>query len=95
MTRQEIEQAIVARGIEIKRLENEIRELTKQSLLLCDETQWFTEKEEDVKISKRPKKFEKKLMGRIHWNEDFVDGDTGEVVTIERSQLVRVDGKWL
>ena len=28
------------------------------------------------------------------WKEEFKDDDTGEVVSIERSQVVRVDNNW-
>jgi hypothetical protein len=95
MTRPEIIRAIQDKRKQIIILNAEILGLKKQGLLLCDKHQWFTEKKEDVQISKRPKKFEKKLIGRIHWNENFTDEATGEVITIERSELVRVNGEWL
>ena len=53
------------------------------------------EKEEEVIISRRPKKTEMKLMGRIHWYEDMEDVDTGGKTKIERSQIVKINGKWL
>ena len=47
---------------------------------------------EEVKINKRNKK---ELLGRIlaarvlkSWNEDFVDEETGEVVTVERNEVI-------
>lgn len=49
-------------------------------------------------ISKRPKKTETLLVGRIHWNEFFKNGgypdDESKGVWIERSQVVRVNGEW-
>lgn len=79
----------------IKQLETEIIELRKEGMLLCDKTQRFKESEEDVLICGRPKKYETKLIGRIHWKEDFIDEDTGDVVTIERKKTVRVNGEWV
>ena len=80
---------------ELKRLNIE---LTKESLLLCDKVQWFTEKNEDREVSKRPKKIETLLLGRIHWKETFKDEDkpdgSGDV-EIERSEIVRINGEWV
>lgn len=78
----------------IKQLKTEITELRKESILLSDKHQQFTEKEEEVLICGRPKKYETKLIGRIHWKDDFVDEDTGDVITIDRTQIVRVNGEW-
>jgi len=79
----------------IEKLKQEVIDLRKEDMLCCDKKQWFTEQEEEVLICGRPKKYETKLIGRIHWNEDFVDEDDGRVVTIERRQTVRVNGDWL
>lgn len=80
---------------ELKRLNIE---LTKESLLLCDKVQWFTEENEDREVSKRPKKAETFLLGKIHWKETFKDEDkpdgSGDVET-ERSQIVRINGEWV
>jgi hypothetical protein len=78
----------------IKQLKTEITELRKESILLSDKHQQFTEKEEEVLICGRPKKYETKLIGRIHWKDDFVDEDTGDVITIDRTQIVRINGEW-
>jgi hypothetical protein len=79
----------------IEQLKKEIIELRKEDMLLCDKTQWFTEEEEEVLICGRPKKYETRLVGRIHFIEDFVDEDTNEVFQVERKQTVRVNGEWL
>ena len=79
---------------QIKKLKKEILELERENLLLCDDEQWFTEKEEDVIVSKRPKKTEKHLIGRVHWQQGFKDEDTGEMIMIDRNEVVRVDGVW-
>lgn len=95
VTRKEIETMIQAKKEAIKTLNTEIIELNKQSLLLSDEKQWFTEKMETVTYRENRKKVSvEKLIGRIYWNEDFRDGDTGEVITIELSEVVRVNGQW-
>lgn len=94
MTRKEIQDKISANKVEINKLRAENSELIIQNLLLCDETQWYSEQEVDVIIRKRPKQSEKRLHGYIHWKEDFKDEDTEEVITIERCELVRVNGEW-
>lgn len=78
----------------IEKIKSEIVALKKEELLLCDDTQRFEEREEDVIISKRPKKTEKRLIGRIHWKEEFKDEDTNKSIFVERSQVVRINGVW-
>ena len=80
---------------ENKKLISEYKELQRQDILCCDDKQWFTEVEEEIIKKRRPKIVEKQLIGRKHWNEDFTDEGTGETVTIERSQVVRINGEWL
>jgi hypothetical protein len=55
-TRLCIHQDIVKKQILIRELKTEIAELQKEGILLSDETQRFEEKEEEITISKRPKK---------------------------------------
>lgn len=93
-SRADIENDIAGKEELIKQLESEIIELKKESMLLSDEHQRFTEKEEEVVISRRPKKTEKRLIGRIHWKQWFLDDDTGEKFCIDRSCVVRVNGEW-
>lgn len=79
----------------IKALQDANTDLEIQLLQICDSQQWYKEEYEDLIISKRPKKTEKIIIGRIYWNEDFRDVAAGPVVTIERSRVVRKDGIWL
>ncbi len=92
--RADINQEIAEKWELIAQIKTEIVALKKEELLLCDDHQRFEEKEEEITISRRPKKIEKRLIGRIHWNEEFKDEDTGQSVWIERSQVVRVNGEW-
>ena len=92
--REQLEMEIAAKKEQITKLKTEIIELRKETILLCDDKQWFTEEEEEHIIKKRPKIIEKFLVGKRHWKEDFKDEDTGEVVTIERCEVVRVNGEW-
>lgn len=92
--REKIKERINAKHQLIRHLNREIIELRKEALLLSDEEQWFTEKEEEFVVSRRPKVTEKQLVGRIHWNEEFKDEDTGKSIFIERSEVVRIDGVW-
>ena len=95
--RQQLEIEIAEKEGHIQKLLSEIIELQKEAILLCDDKQWFTEE-----IEAHPKKryerkanyLDGKLVGRRHWNEDFKDENTGEVITIERSDIVRLYGKW-
>lgn len=87
---------ISSNELKIIELKKENLELWKQEYLLCDGDQWFTEQEEeDPHADKRKKIKPKNLIGRRHWNEDFTDDSSGEVITIERSEVVRVNGVWL
>lgn len=95
MTRNKIHRKIQSNKDKIKKLELEIIELEEQDMLTSDKMQQYFEEEKDVIISKRPKVVEKQLHGFIKWKEDFVDEDNGEVISIERIQLVRVNGEWL
>ena len=92
--RASINQEIAEKWELIAQIKSEIVALKKEALLLCDEHQRFEENEEEIIISRRPKKTEKRLIGRIHWKEEFKDEDTGKGIWIERSQVVRVDGVW-
>lgn len=92
--RADINKEILQKCELIYQLKSEIRALKEEDLLLCDESQRFEEKVEKVIVSKRPKKTEEQLIGRIIWREAFKDEDTGESIWIERSAIVRVKGKW-
>jgi hypothetical protein len=92
--RASLNQEIAEKWELIAQIKSEIVALKKEALLLCDDYQRFEENEEEIIISRRPKKTEKRLIGRIHWKEEFKDEDTGKGIWIERSQVVRVDGVW-
>jgi aspartyl/asparaginyl-tRNA synthetase len=96
MTRKEIAELVEVKQSLIRQLRDEIIQLNIESVLLSDDEQWFTEKMETVTYRENRKKVKKEQMvGRINWKEDFKDEDTDEVITIERSQVVRVDGEWV
>ena len=95
-TRQQIIENIKEKRQQIGTLYEEINQLYRESLLLSDDEQWFTEKEETEEIKVGRKKEKRTfLAGRIHWNETFKDADTGQEIVIERSRLVRVNGEWV
>lgn len=89
--REVIHEQLAANKEAMQKLHTEIVELKKEALLLCDDVQWFVEKKEVIGRGKSKREV---LVGRIHWNEDFKDEDTGETITIERTEIVRVDGEW-
>jgi hypothetical protein len=95
LTRTEIKDRIKLRQRNIEILKGEITELWRLWYMTSDEKQWFEEKMETHKVKEGRKTVEKQfLIGRIHWMEDFRDEDTGDVITIARSRVVRVDGEW-
>ena len=93
VTRKQIEDLIASKKRTIQQFETDIIELERQALLLSDEEQWFVEAKETERDGRKKNKVER-LIGRIYWNESFKDEDTDNVITIERSQVVRVDGNW-
>lgn len=90
MDREEILNQIRLNKEKIKELNKHNYALAQQYVQICDSEGHYTEKEE---IHGRGRS-RKDLVGRRYWMEDFKDEDTGEVVTIERSQAVKVDGEW-
>ncbi len=90
--RQVIHAKIASNAKKIHALHQKNIELSKEELLLSDKQQWYTETTETHGKGKNKKEY---LIGRINWKEDFKDEDTGEVVTIERSQVVRQNGEWI
>ena len=98
MTWNEIEQKRKENFDKIEALKRDNIELAKQSILLSDEVQQFTEEIEShpkYKYQCKPNYLDGKLVGRIHWKESFKDEDTGKSIEIERSQIVRIDGEWI
>lgn len=83
----------------IKKLNDEIDMLIIEDYKLCDDEQHYKEEEEEFIISKRPKKIEKHLIGRIYWTENIKcyssNENDFELVPIERSRMVRKDNIWV
>ena len=95
--RKELECCIAALRTIINNAQKEIVDIRKETLLLSDEVQQFTEEIESHPRQKYERKdnwLDGKLIGRIHWKEGIKDEDTGEIITINRNQIVRVDGDW-
>lgn len=97
MTKREKLESKVSKNLEkIQALKEENATIKEQLILLSDKTQWFVEQvETSTERIQRKKVKVDRLIGRIHWKEDFKDDDTGEVVTIERSRVVRVNNEWV
>ena len=66
--------------------------LVKEDYLLSDEKQWYKEERRVVRMGRKNVEI---LEGRIYWNETFKDEDSGQVVKIERSMAVKIDGEWI
>lgn len=98
MTRNEISQKRKENFDKIEALKLENIELAKQAILLSDEEQQFTEEIESHPRQKWQRKdnyLDGKLVGKIHWVEEFKDESDGTSIFINRSQIVRVDGEWV
>lgn len=91
-TRKQIAKRLNEIEVTIQQLKKECKELQKEDMLLSDKHQWYKEEMREVGRGKKKKTI---LEGRIYWNEDFIDEDTGSVITIERSRAVKVDGEWI
>ena len=94
-TRKQIEAKIQKNRGLIAKLKQENNDLYYESLLISDKEQRYIEEEREVIVSKRPKVTKKVLFGMIQWDEDFIDEDTGNVVTIQRHKIVKQDGVWV
>lgn len=93
-TRNQIQKEIAKKEATIEKLTTEIIKLNREDVLFSDKNQWFEEKMEVVIIKSRPKITEEKLIGRVYWNEDFVDKDTNKTFTIQRQRIVLINGEW-
>lgn len=98
-TRQEFNDQIADNKAKIAELEAENLELLKAALMTSDEKQWYTEKEEDYKEypnndRRRIVINKKRLVGRVNWIEKFKDEDTGNIIEVPRSRVVKVNGVW-
>ena len=96
MTREIISKKIEETEEKIRFYQVELQKLKEENLLFSDEQQWFVEKEEEVKFRQNRKIVtENKLIGRVFWKEHFVDEDSGELIEIERNQIIRENGKFI
>lgn len=95
-TRQDIANDIAELQEQRKALQERAVQLNRENILLSDDEQWFTETEETWtrRVGRKREKYTR-LVGRINWKEDFTDEDTGEKLSINRSEVVRVDGEWV
>lgn len=91
MNRKHINKKIENNIEKIKLLHNENVLLKIKEHQICDDKQRYTEQ---IESRGRGKDKHDIIVGRIHWKEDFTDEDTGEIITIERSQAVRIGDTW-
>ena len=93
--RKEIRNEISTINHQIEELEAKRQLLILEDVQFSDDEQWYIEEEETHEVSKRPKKSETLLIGRIHWNMELKDEDKpNEPIIIERSKVVRINGEW-
>lgn len=94
-SRKRIHNQIQSRLKRIEKLLQETVELRKEQLTLTDKMYRYEEKEVEVLVSGRPKKYETRLQGIRYWTDFFLDEDTGKKIALERSEIVKENGKWL
>lgn len=79
---------------DIKKIKMEIIDLNRESLMFSDDKQWYSE--EYMKIATKNNRIpSNKLVGCINWKEEHIDQNDGEVITIYRSKVVKIDNVWL
>lgn len=94
--REKIHKKIFDNYGKIESIQAENLSLYREWLLLNDEVQHFSEQYEEKAVwSLRKKVVERNMVGRVHWVENYTDADTGDVVSIERSRVVRINGIWV
>lgn len=82
----------------IEELKTKARELFLEDIQHSDEKRTYTEKLEEHPRPKWARKdhwLNGKVVGRMFWSETYTDDDTGEKFTVNRQEVVKVDGKWL
>jgi len=102
-TRQDIKKEYQELEEQIRALKAKQLDLNMENIVFSDEQQWYEEKEEELPEwiipegkKKRHKKIMKKhLVGRVHWNESFIDEDEPkDSFIIPRSEIIKIDGVW-
>lgn len=91
-TRERLYAKIKANEQKIQELLDKNLELERKSYLLSDKVQQY---KEEIRTTGRGKNKKNELVGRIHWIQQFKDGDTGKTIDIERTRAVRIDGEWI
>lgn len=87
MTRKNLLKQIENKENKIQKLQEELRELKIKEYKFCDRNQRYEERVITIKKKQI-------LVGEIFFDEDFVDEDTGNVITINRCQRVMENNKW-
>lgn len=87
MKRSEIIRKIENRLKRIETLKAQIEDLKRQNYLHSDRNMQFVEKEEQFLVSRRPKVYETKLVGRVNFKNRFDVGEDGkkEIIVIDRT----------
>lgn len=92
--RKTVRNLIAKKRKQIKKLENELIALRIEEVQISDKFQQYSEEIVERVISKRPKKTEEVLIGKVAYIEHFIDEDTGEAVPIQRHRKVREGNEW-
>ena len=93
--RERLEEKIRLNNLKIEELENKNVLLRIESLKTSDKYQKYSEQIEKISSRvNRKKVYEDVLIGKITWKEHFIDEDSGDVIEIERNQIVRRNDKW-
>ena len=86
-----IHKRVIDQSLRSERDQEELKKLKKE-VYRANPT--YKEERVNVVISKRPKRVAEMTVGTITFLEDFIDEDTGEVISIERNVAVRKGYIW-
>lgn len=97
--REKIRGLISEKAEQIRQLQKEISLLKIDDYKLCDDKQWYTEElkqgqkmSNGLSIEHLPPTVK---VGRIHWYQSVSDADTGQIIKVERSRVVMINGNFL
>jgi len=93
--RERLAEKIRLNNLKIKELKNKNCLLEIESIQISDKHRKYSEKIEKIaRFENRKKVYEDVLIGKVTWKENFIDEETGEVISIERNSVVRRNDRW-
>jgi len=93
--REELQEKIRLNEIRMTELDNENSNLQIECHKISDDKQQYSEQIEKIaRRDGRKKVYDNVLIGKIHWQENFIDEESGDVISISRHRVVRRNDRW-